>query len=205
MTRLLLVRHGTTAATRRALFPSSTGSAPREHCEPLDRAGRAEASRLCPALPAPDRCWSSHALRALQTAQLLGHEPERCAELAEGDFGGWAGRSLDEVHAAQPDALARWLADPALAPHGGETLDAVRARARCVLARAAALSGTTLAISHGGWIKAAVLEVLELPASAIWRIDVAPCSVTELRSHASRWQLAQLNWRPELGHPAGAR
>jgi broad specificity phosphatase PhoE len=204
--RLLLVRHGTTHATRRALFPSTNGSRASEHCEGLDRAGRAQAERLRDRLPAVDRCWSSHALRARETAALLGHlQAERLCELAEGDFGTWSGRSLDEVHASDPAALARWLADPEAAPHGGETLTALRARARTVLERAAALGGTTLAVSHGGFIKAAVLETLALPAPAIWRIDVAPGSLSELRAHGEHWQLAHLNWLPELTRPAGTR
>ena len=198
-TRLLLVRHATTADTRRAAFPATTGATASSGCAGLDRAGAVQAAGLRPHLPQADAIWSSHARRAVQTAEALGlDDPMLDADLAEGDFGRWAGHAPTEVHARDPDGLAAWYADPAAAPHGGETLDQIRVRAIHVLGRAAQAGGVTVAVTHGGFIKAALLEVLGLPAAALWRFDAAPCSVTELHPAAEGWRIVRLNWSPRL-------
>lgn len=200
--RLLLVRHAITAETRRSAFPATTGAAPVEACPPLDRAGAQAAGALRSSLPAPDRGWSSHACRALQTAALAGVDVEADSDLAEADFGRWAGRTPAEVQATEPDALAAWYADLETAPHGGEPLSEVRARARRILDRAESAGGTTVAFTHGGLIRAALLEALDLPASALWRLEVAPASVTELHPGWTGWRVVRLNWTPALATTA---
>jgi broad specificity phosphatase PhoE len=196
VTRLLLVRHAPSAETRLAAFPSTTGATAVDGCPPLDRGGRAQAAALAGALPAADRCLASLALRARQTAELAGAgDPAPDPDLAECDFGAWAGLTMSEV---DQRALAAWWTDPDSAPHGGETLAQVRARAAAVMARAAVAGGTTVAFTHGGLVKAALLEVLGLPASGLWRLDAAPASVTELRRSDSGWRLTRLNWVPSL-------
>jgi broad specificity phosphatase PhoE len=200
VTRLLLVRHGTTAETRRAAFPSSSGVAPVDACPPLDAPGRRDATALGACLPDVDRVWSSHAQRALATARAAGREPgEVLADLAEADFGRWAGLPVADVMASEADALTAWWSAPdEAAPHGGETLGALRERAARVLARAVECAGATLAFTHGGLVKAALLEALGLPSSALWSFDVAPCSVTELSAHERTWRVVRLNWTPSL-------
>jgi broad specificity phosphatase PhoE len=209
--RLLLVRHSTSGETRRAAFPSTSGAALVDGCQPLDRAGREAAAALAGLLPSSDRCWASLAVRARQTAELAGLPgPEPVADLAECDFGTWAGLTMAEVNDSDPDGLGAWWADPDSAPHGGERLGQVRERAGRVMARAAELGGTTIAFTHGGLVKAALLDVLDLPASALWRLDAAPASVTELRHSGShrgsgdgRWRLTRLNWVPSLATTSG--
>lgn len=201
--RLLLVRHAPTGETRAARFPTSPGNAALRGCPPLDDAGREAAAALRGLLPRPDRCWSSHAVRACQTAEAAGLVAEPQAALAECDFGAWAGRSLAEVAAADADYLQRWYSDPDQAPHGGESATALRARAAGVLDRAAGLGGTTLAFTHGGFVRAAVLAALGVPSALHWKLDVAPLSVTELHHHEQGgWRLVRLNWTLEAV-PAG--
>jgi broad specificity phosphatase PhoE len=198
VTRLLLVRHAASPATRRALFPETTGAAPADHCESLDRGGAADAAALGDVLPAAHHCWSSFAERAVETATRAGLGPELVAELAECDFGRWAGRSLPQVQATDPDGLSAWFADPETAEHGGERLSGVRARAAKILLRAHDAGGTIVAITHGGFIKAALLEALDLEPAVLWRLDVAPASVTELHPMGERWRLVRLNWTARL-------
>lgn len=211
--RLLLIRHATTEATHRAAFPVTTGRTVVAACAALDEAGTAMATALAPAVPHADRCWTSHARRAVETARCLGLEPDlRIGGLAEADFGRWAGATLDDVYRRDPEGLAAWLADPGCTPHAGEPLAEVRRRAARVLDTAHGLPGTTFAISHGGLIKAAVLEVLGSPDTALWRIGCAPASVTELQPTHDGWQVVAMNWTPapparlgtRLGQPVGA-
>jgi len=194
MNRLLLVRHATTSSTRRACFPATTGARAVDGCEPLDRGGGQQATALRGMLPRADHCWTSHAARAQETARLAGFAPEPFGNLAECDFGRWAGALPTEV--GDPGAVQAWYADPDGAPHGGEGFRDVRARAVRVLGRARDLGGTVVAFTHGGLVKAALCEALGLPSSALWRLDVAPASVSELHPAGDDWRVVRLNWEP---------
>ncbi len=202
--RLLLVRHATTGETRRAAFPSASGASSLPPGPGLDRAGRAAAAGLRTLVGSPDRAWSSLARRCLETAEVLGLEAVADPDLAECDFGRWAGRDPQDVAREEGEALAAWYADPGCAPHGGESLREVRLRAQRVLERARALPGTTVAVTSGGLVKAALLEVLGLPDAILWRLDAAPASVTELHPAPTGWRLVRLNWTPAPGPDAAA-
>lgn len=201
--RLLLVRHGTTSDTRAGRFPATSGSVAVEGCAPLDRQGMDDATALRGHLPPPDHVWSSLAVRARQTAEHAGFHPQPNAQLAECDFGAWAGKDPRTIHRADPGGLAAWYADPDRAPHGGEGLPALRVRARGLLGQVTAAGGTALAFTHGGLIRAVLLEALGLPASVLWTLDVAPASVTEIHLFAdARARLTHLNWAPRLSRAA---
>lgn len=182
------MRHAATAATRAAGFPAD---------EPLDERGRADAAQLAAALPTRREALSSPALRCRQTAHAAGlAEPAIEPALRECDFGRWAGRTLADVHAAEPDAAAAWMRDPDACPHGGESLTRFAARVGGWLERQAGDEGRAVAITHGGVVKAAVVHALGAPLEAFWRIDVAPLSITELHAHDGRWTVARVNWTP---------
>ncbi|MET9963091.1 histidine phosphatase family protein [Streptomyces sp. NPDC006326] len=112
------------------------------------------------------------------------------------DTGAWAGRPLDEVAAQDPAAVRLWLTDPAYAPPGGESLDALIAR---VGAELAGLPGGTHRVPvEQAVVRAAAVYALELPPAAFWRLDVRPDTVTTLTGRAGRWNLL-------LGAPAEGR
>jgi broad specificity phosphatase PhoE len=183
MRRLLLVRHGSTDAVRAAAFGSD---------EPLDAHGHAGAARLRARLPRGEILVSPRR-RAVETAADLGPHTI-AAELAECDFGAWAGLTLAEV---DPDDLGAWMADPDAAPHGGESLATLLRRVADWLREQAELDGTAIAITHGGVVKAAVVHALDAPASAFWRIDVSPLAITELHAHDGRWTVTRVNDRED--------
>jgi broad specificity phosphatase PhoE len=184
MKRLFLVRHATTSATRTATFPSD---------EPLDAAGRKAAARL--ALPACDSVVCSPSLRCRETVALAGLRDARVdAALSECDFGSWAGRTLAEVHAVDASEAGAWMTDPDACPHGGESLTVFAARVNAWLdAQAASDSRRTLAVTHGGVVRAAVTHALLAPLPAIWHVNVAPLSVTELHAWNGHWTVAKVN------------
>ncbi|MFI1648943.1 histidine phosphatase family protein [Streptomyces avidinii] len=111
-----------------------------------------------------------------------GHEGLRGA-----DTGEWAGRTLDEVAGRDPAAVRAWLSDPAYAPPGGESVDALIARVGAELA--ALPEGTHRLEVEQAVVRAAVVHALELPAAAFWRLDVRPESVTTLTGRSGRWNL----------------
>lgn len=192
MKRLLLVRHAATSATRAAAFPAD---------EPIEEGAAALAAVLAGLAPRAD-VLASPALRCAQTAAAAELTPRVEPLLAECDFGAWAGRSLAELHADDPEAVGAWMGDPQAAPHGGESLRAFAARVAGWLDGQAAGDGATLAITHGGVVKAALVHALGAPLDAFWRIDVAPLAVTELHAHDGRWTITRTNCPLEL---AGAR
>ncbi len=186
---LLLIRNASTAANRAAAFPRD---------EPLDDRGQRAAVDLSASLPARFEALCSPALRCRQTAAAADLSTRVDAALAACDFGRWAGRSLADVHAGDPDAVAAWMTDPDARGHGGESLRAFVKRIADWLDQQAGLEGRTVAITHGGVIKAAVVHALGAPIEAFWQVDVAPLSITELRTRGARWTLRRTN------HP-GAR
>ena len=102
--------------------------------------------------------------------------------------GAWAGRTLDEVAAEDPQAVRRWLTDPEYAPPGGgESVAALIARTGTHLAALA--PGTHRALVAQAVVRAAVVAALELPPATFWRLDVRPATVTTLSGRAGRWNL----------------
>ncbi|MGZ4126955.1 MAG: histidine phosphatase family protein [Actinomycetota bacterium] len=178
MRRLLLLRHAPTSATREGMFPAD---------EPLDDDARAEAAAARALIGSFDRVLCSPMVRTRQTAEALGLFPTIDAGLSECDFGSWAGLSIDEVRTRHADTIDAWLADPASAPHGGETLEDVAVRVRAFLQLASTLEGTTLAVTHGGIIRVAIVIAREQPLATVWTVNVEPLSVTELSFYDGRW------------------
>ena len=180
---LLLLCHAATSSTRDGSFPDN---------EPVDAQGLVQLAELRGQLRHVDRCLTSPARRAAQTAAGLGLAARADPALADWDLGDWRGRSLESVHAADPGALALWLRDPAAAPHGGESVLTLLDRTGVWLDGQRETRGVTLAITHAAVLRAAVVRALDAEARSFWRIDVAPLTVVRLSGHAERWNLVSL-------------
>lgn len=108
--------------------------------------------------------------------------------LAGPGTGEWAGRTLEEVAAEDPEGVRSWLTDPRYAPPGGgESVAALIARTGAHLA--ALPPGPHHAVVAQAVVRAAVVWALELPAGAFWRLDVRPETETVLSGRAGRWNL----------------
>ncbi|MFJ6797635.1 histidine phosphatase family protein [Streptomyces sp. NPDC091268] len=99
----------------------------------------------------------------------------------------WAGRTLEEVAAEDPAAVRRWLTDPAYAPPGGESVEALAARAGSWLAGLG--PGTHRVTADQAFTRAALVAALELPLPVFWRLDVRPGTETTLTGRSGRWNL----------------
>ena len=186
--RLALLCHASTAELRSARFPGD---------EPLDATGERETQALKGHLPVFARSWTSPALRARRTAQLLDVAAVEEPALADIDYGQWKGSSMAEIAEREPKAIASWLADPSAKPHGGESIRDLTARLIPWLDRQMEAGGRTLAITHQAVIRAAIVHVLGAGALAFWRIDIEPLSLTELSSDGKRWNLRQRSAWPD--------
>lgn len=132
---------------------------------------------------------SSPARSAVRTARAAGREPVVDAALADCGYGRWEGLALADVIGTEPDAVQAWLADPAVAPHGGESFRDVVTRVGRWLDGLAGGQHSIVAVTHATVVRAALVHALGLPPAAFRQLDVAPLSVTRLRARGGRWTL----------------
>jgi broad specificity phosphatase PhoE len=173
VTRLALIAHAATSATRTASFAGD---------ESIESAPPPVVRRHALALCSPGRA-------CVQTASALGLRPRLEPRLRDWDYGRWQGRTLDDVTATEPDGVRAWLTDPDAAPHGGEALRDVLQRTRTWLHGLEPTSGTVIAVTHPSVVRAAIVAALGAGPAAFWRIDVPPLTETTLIGGQTRWTL----------------
>jgi probable phosphoglycerate mutase len=136
-----VARHGETEWSRSGQHTGRTDL-------PLTVTGRREARALGRALGGRrfSLVLSSPLSRAFETCRIAGYAPvaRKTGDLAEWDYGEVEGRTAVQVRRDRPG----WDLWEDGVP-GGETLDEVAARARRVIARAAAARGDVLLFGHG--------------------------------------------------------
>jgi probable phosphoglycerate mutase len=169
---LWLVRHGDTA------WSAAGRHTGRTDVELTDE-GRAAASALRPVLAAHAFALvcSSPASRARETAHLAGF-PDVVLDddLQERDYGEVEGRTTAEMRARGPE-WARWSVWTGPVP-AGESLDALAARCRRVLARADAGGGDALLFGHAHSLRVLAATALELEPVAAARFALGPASLS---------------------------
>ncbi|MEV0902539.1 histidine phosphatase family protein [Actinoplanes sp. NPDC049802] len=173
MTELRLIATAHTPALRRAVFGGD------DH---LDEAGRNAARFLHIPTRGPWTCAPTHA--AHETTTLLGGTPITDETLADPHYGTWTGHTLDQI---DPTDLHTWLTDPTATPHDGESLTHLHTRARTWLHHQTQPALT--AVAHPITIRAILTAALDLPPTAIRRLDVAPLTITRLTHHRDGWHL----------------
>jgi broad specificity phosphatase PhoE len=176
---------------------------------PLNAAGLQQASRLARRLAEEgvrfDALYSSDLSRAWDTAVAisgaLGLRPSAAPALREIDLGMWSGKTHADIAATFPDQWSKLQHSEDFPRGGGETFAAFQARVIVWLDRAAELhpGGRIGVVTHGGWIRAAVLHALGLT----WgERDPVPAigngSITILGGAAGRWSVAQMNDSPRV-------
>ncbi len=177
-TRLTWICHGATAANRTASFPTD---------EPLEEQALSKAM-----LPVPgraDRVFASPALRALQTAEMLGFDATRAPSLRDCDYGRWTGKPLMSLHSEEPENLALWMSDPEASPHEGESLEQLCKRVAGWMNEEMPLGGHVVAVTHAAVIRAAILDVVKAPFASFWTIDIQPLGMVRMTHDGRRWSL----------------
>lgn len=178
---LTLICQGETAASRDSHFPCD---------DPLEAREWQRARQLQSRVARCHRVWVSPETAARQTAAALSLQGTPVMELAEPDYGIWAGRPVREVMTQDADAFLAWLeGDP---PPGGESRAQLLARCGRWLAKHVDIPGRHGVIASASTIRAMILNVLGAPLHSFARIDVHPLSITELRSDGRRWNFCLL-------------
>ena len=169
--QVYLVRHGETAWS---LSRQSTGRTDL----PLTERGEQTAQELRSRLKGLSfaQVLTSPLQRARRTAELagFGKEADVDGDLTEWDYGAYEGRRTAEIHAERPGW--RLLEDGC---PGGETLEAVTARAERVIARIRVLQGDVLVFAHRHILRVLTARWLKLPAldARIFELTTASLSI----------------------------
>jgi probable phosphoglycerate mutase len=183
-TTTLLGRHGATAYSLEKRFSGSGGADPA--LAPLGEQQAEALAREIAARGGVDAIVSSPLLRTLQTAERVAHATGASIDIepgiAECAFGEWDGFTFAEVNERWPVELAAWLASTDVAPPGGESFAECRDRVdrarRDLLTRHA---GQRVAvISHVTPIKLMTGICVDAPLSSLYRMELAPCSLTTI-------------------------
>jgi len=172
MTRIYLVRHGTTDWNKEEIFRG------RAECK-LNETGKAEARALAAYFEEVPFAgiFSSPLSRAMETARPTavskGLEIVPDPAFTDLDFGEWQGLPLKEAQEKYPDLYRLWREQPgAVSFPRGETLARVRSRAWEGLVRVAEGNPqkTILIVTHRVLTKVLICAALGLDDSHFWQI-----------------------------------
>lgn len=183
ITRVMLVRHGTTTLAADDRFAGSSDV-------PLSDEGERQARLLAQRLKERKihAAWCSPMIRTRRTAELI-LEPHGLAatpleELREIDHGRWERKTRAEVEEAYPEEYATWEMDPfTTAPEGGESGLHVLARALPALQNLVREyeGETLLVVSHKATIRLLLGSFLGFDLRGYRdHLDQSPCSLNIL-------------------------
>ncbi|GAA4201930.1 bifunctional RNase H/acid phosphatase [Microbispora amethystogenes] len=174
-TSLLLLRHGQTPLSIEKRF-SGLGD---PELTPTGLAqAEAAAARLARRSQRVEVIVTSPLARARQTAEVVASRTGSAVlvdeDLRETDFGVWEGYTFAEIQRRWPDELAAWLADPGVAPPGGESFASTarrveQARERILKAHE---SRSVVVVSHVTPIKTLIRFALGAPPEALYRMHL---------------------------------
>jgi probable phosphoglycerate mutase len=183
MTKIILTRHGHVEGIKPERF---RGRQPLE----LTERGTAEAALLAQRIATrwqPRQIYTSPMGRCIATAAAIaratGLGAKTCDDLNDIDYGGWQFKTFADAKADDPALFAAWFATPQRVRFpNGESLQDLAARTanalRMVLARHP--DETVVLVGHDSVNRALLLQILEQPLSAYWRLAQDPCCINEL-------------------------
>lgn len=207
---VVLVRHGVTDHTAGKLFSGGLGGAdPALNDDGRDQV-RATGRWLSSMAGEIDAVVTSPVRRAEESAGILAgfldHPVRTEPGFAEMEFGHWEGLTFAEVRERYPDELEAWIGDPAHPAGGGDSFRSLQQRVLEARDRLLAeYSGrSVVVVSHVTPIKVLVADALGAELDALFRMELAPASVTVIAYYADpdgrvRAHLRLFNGRPVAG------
>lgn len=196
MTEILLIRHGHVEGIEPGRFRG-------RHNIPLSEQGLAQAQAVARRIAArwhPAIVYTSPLQRCPHTAREIaarcGAGIETLDAMTDLDYGQWQWRTHEEVQAHWPQHFDLWLR----APHRmrfpqGESLQDLAVRMadglRLIAQRHA--NETAMVVGHDSGNRVLLLQLLELPLSAYWRLAQEPCGLSEIDISAHGARILRLN------------
>jgi broad specificity phosphatase PhoE len=180
-----LLRHGQTPMSVQKRYAGRTDA-------PLTEVGVQQAAAAAKRLASAGLgvIVTSPLLRTVQTAQAVAAVTGAAVITDDGfretDFGAWEGLTFAEVRERWPAEISAWLADPEVAPPGGESFTDVSGRVAAALDRvlAARAGQTVLIVSHVTPIKMLVTAALLAPPAALYRMHLDVAALSEIDWYA---------------------
>ena len=202
MIKILLTRHGHVDG----IFPERF----RGRAElALTKKGVAEAEALAARIARawkPAVVYTSALQRCVVTgtiiANLCGAKAIPLEGLMDIDYGAWQMRTHDEIKAEAPKAYRLWRATPQrMRFPDGESLQDLVARTadvvRLVLERHP--TDTVVMVGHDSVNRAILLQFLDQPLSAYWRLIQDPCTLNEVDVEGDDIRVQRINDTSHLG------
>ncbi len=193
MTKLILIRHGQTAANLKKQYQGHL-----DFC--LDETGLKQAQALAQELPKLyqiEAIITSPLQRAVQTANEIakpfGLEPQTHEGLKELDFGIWDGLTYNEIALKYP--ISKWIENPASynIPNG-ELWANFSGRIRQAFKEITALPYKTIAvISHAGVIRNHLSGIMGLKGLDAFKFQLSNCGFSELISQENKYKVTFIN------------
>lgn len=183
MTKILLTRHGHVEGIQPERFRGRAELA-------LTRQGVADAEAVAARIARswrPVIVYTSALQRCVVTGTIIANATGIKAVPLEGlmdlDYGAWQMRSHEEIKAEAPEAYRLWKSNPQRVRFpDGESLQDLLARTadvlRLVLDRHPA--DTVVMVGHDSVNRAILLQLLDIPLSAYWRLIQDPCTLNEI-------------------------
>jgi broad specificity phosphatase PhoE len=203
MTKIILVRHGHVEGIDPPRFRGRTEV-------PLTELGerQAQATGRCIAQSfRPVVVHTSPMGRCVATGQAIakatGVASAPLDPLNDLDYGAWQWRTYAEIEAEAPKLFDLWRSAPHLVRFpGGESLQDLVARAadalRLVLDRHP--DEAVVMVAHDSVNRALLLQLIDQPLSAYWRLAQDPCGISEIDIKNGRTRVRRIN---ETAHLAG--
>jgi phosphoserine phosphatase len=196
MTKLLLTRHGHVEGIKPERF---RGREPLE----LTARGRAQAATVAKRIASawrPSKIYTSPMGRCVETGAAIAAAcriaAEVCADLNDIDYGAWQFIGYDSARKQNPALFDAWFATPHLVrfPNGESLQDLVARTAnalRLVLERHP--DETIVLVGHDSVNRALLLELLDQPLAAYWRVAQDPCCINEIDIVGGKIRIQRLN------------
>ena len=180
MTTIILIRHGHVEGINPPRFRGRQDV-------PLSERGVAQASITAARIAAswrPAAIYTSCMARCVATGVLIGEachvEPIATADLNDLDYGDWQWKTYVEVEDGWPDLFQLWFSVPHLVrfPNGESMQDIVLRSADALRKVVEGFSNETVVlVGHDSINRALLLQLLDQPLSAYWRVEQDPCAI----------------------------
>jgi broad specificity phosphatase PhoE len=201
VTKILLTRHGHVDGIKPERF---RGREPLE----LTAQGRTDAAAVAQRIAAawqPARIYTSPMGRCVETAAAIATAcgiaaktvaVEICDDLNDLDYGAWQFKTFEQAKAQDPLLFAAWFASPQFVrfPDGESLQDLVARTAnalRMVLSRHP--GDTVVLVGHDSVNRALLMELLDQPLSAYWRVAQSPCCLNEIDIDNGKISVRRIN------------
>lgn len=196
MAKILLTRHGHVDGISPERFRGQTELA-------LTAEGQVQAAALAERISRewkPSAIYSSPLQRCVATGEAIAkatREPCRVLKsLIDLNYGAWQWHTFEEVRNLSPALFALWHSAPHLVRFPqGDSLQDLCARAadtiRFILEHHH--DETVVLVGHDSVNRAILLQILDQPTSAYWRLAQDPCALNELEVTHSHTRLLRMN------------